>query len=191
MNKLVVLIVTVLIVLVGSLSAVRAANSTAWWATFVSNRDGAHRFYQMRPDGTITKNRSGSIAYGKGDYHSPDGEWLVFDAYRDGNWEVFRRRADGSSVYNVTRNPAIDSKAVWTPDGHWLIVESDRDGDRELYRMRPDGSDVMNLTNNPAFDCCVAFSPIVDVAWHPGPLLLLALIALLAGSFHKLVRNNL
>lgn len=190
MNKIVILIGAVLIVLVCLLSAVRAAHSTAWWVSFVSNRDGTHRLYQMRPDGTITKRLSDRIVYGKGDYYSPDGQWLVFDSYHDGNWEVFRRRSDGSSVYNVTQNPAIDSKAVWTPDGQWIIVESDRDGDRELYRMRSDGSDVMNLTNNPAFDCCVSFSPIVDVSWHPVPLLLLALIVLLTGPFRKLARNS-
>ncbi|MCI0710331.1 MAG: hypothetical protein L0154_09245 [Chloroflexi bacterium] len=190
MSKLVILIGMVLMVLVSSLNMVRAANSTIWWASFVSNRDGTHRLYKMRPDGMQIKQLSEPVLYGKGDYHSPDGEWLVFDSYRDGNWEVFRRRSDGSSMYNVTQNPAVDSKAVWTPDGHWIIVESDRDGNRELYRMRPDGSRVMNLTNNPAFDCCVAFSPVVDVAWHPGPLLVLALLAILTGRFWKLTGHE-
>lgn len=181
MRKLSILPGLILLVMIGSLSSARAAESTAWWAVFVSNREGNHRLYQMGPDGKFLGDFDQKTSYHKGDYRSPDGDWLVLDLYRDGNWETFRRRFDGSTFENITRNPAEDSRAVWSPDGQWIIFESDRDGNRELYRVRPDGSDVHNLTNNTAFDCCVVFRPMLDGIWHPQILLILAGLAILAG----------
>jgi WD40 repeat protein len=171
-----------LLLVSGAMWLWRSQPSQAWFLGFVSNRSGSHQVYWMRPDGTLVNHLSRQDFRQARNNKSPDGQWVVYSQFREGNWDVYRRRADNSAVFKLTSDPGNDWQAVWSPDGQWLIVESERDGNRELYRMRPNGLATRNLTQHPAFDCCVAFSDLLDFAWHPGGLGIIGLITLIAGS---------
>lgn len=106
---------------------------------------------------------------------SPDGQWVAFMSDRTGSFHVYVMRVDGSEAHPIGGKLNDERWPVWTPDGEWVIFSSiGGDGSPTLYQMRPDGTDLRRLSPPNLPLAAAKCSPLMDRAWHPMGLLLLA-----------------
>jgi Tol biopolymer transport system component len=92
----------------------RATVGSDYWLLLESNRDGVHRAYSMRPDGSLL---SPLLPPGRALFPlgaTPDGRTI---AYTDGNEAIYVSRADGTGLRLLVRHGFA---AGFSPDGKLL-----------------------------------------------------------------------
>jgi Tol biopolymer transport system component len=149
--------------------------------------------YRMRADGSDKLMLSVGMdsAYFEG--WSPDSEWILFtghDTIPGYSSEIFKIRRDGTDLQQLTFVETHGQRTVtpeWTPDGEWIIFSGELSSPQQVHRIKPDGTHYEQLTDLPYHATNGPVSPLVDLKWHTGRLILL--VVLLAGSSAALRRK--
>ena len=116
-TRLLVLAISILFVLNGSVSPLFAKAPTTPKILFTSSRDGNREVYIMNPDGSEQVRLTQHPANDLSAVWSPTGEQILFISDRDGVRDLFLMDSDGSNVRRVFKKEVYRGRPAWSPDG--------------------------------------------------------------------------
>ena len=117
--QLLVLAISILLMLNGSVSPLFAKAPTTPKILFTSARDGNYEVYSMNPDGSDKVNITQHPEEDYGAVWSPTGEKIIFVSNRGGERDLHLMNPDGTNVRRVFRKK-IEARRIsptWSPDG--------------------------------------------------------------------------
>ncbi len=110
-------------------------------------------------------------------------------SWEDGDSEIYRIRPDGSDRQQLTHNETQETAVGFSPDGQWILFEGGNFENLELFRMRPDGSDVQQLTHNQVEEHEATYSPLIDMPFASGSLIVTGSLLVGLGGYLILRRS--
>jgi Tol biopolymer transport system component len=170
-----------------NVDVVRAISPDGQWILFHSPEGPTVQIHRMRLDGSDRQALSTPPGSSRNLVVSPDGQWIAFESDRSGSSEIYRMRLDGGELLQLTHAGSAANGPSWSADGEWIAYVSDRDGAVRPYRIRPDGADEQRLDELPRYFRPPTWSPVIDLAWSPGRLLMVGgvVLALAAIGFGR------
>ena len=116
-TRLLVLTISILFVLNGSVSPLFAQAPTTPKILFTSARDGNREVYIMNPDGSEQVRLTQHPANDLSAVWSPTGEQILFISDRDGVRDLFLMDPDGTNVRRVFKKEVYRGRPAWSPNG--------------------------------------------------------------------------
>ena len=116
-TRLLVLAISILLVLNGSVSPLFAEAPTTPKILFTSSRDGNREVYIMNPNGSEQVRLTQHPANDLSAVWSPTGEQILFISDRDGVRDLFLMDPDGTNVRRVFKKEVYRGRPAWSPDG--------------------------------------------------------------------------
>lgn len=112
---------------------------------FASSRSGASEIYEVRPDGTGTRQLTSGPGEATEPTWSPDGRRIAFAAAPVEHVEVMG--ADGTGAHRVTGDNG-EIEPAWSPTGDWIayVRKSSVLPVREVWVVHPDGTGKRQLS---------------------------------------------
>ena len=125
-THLLVLSISILFVLAGSVFPLFAKAPTTPKILFTSTRDGNRDVFIMNPDGTEQVNLTQHRADDQKAVWSPTGENILFVSDRGGVRDLYTMNPDGSNVRRVFKFKTEEWRTdpTWSPDGKQFAYES-------------------------------------------------------------------
>ena len=116
-TRLLVLLLSNLLVLNGSVCSLFAQAPATPKILFTSTRDGNREIYSMNPDGSehvnLTKHRANDLDA----VWSPTGDQILFTSDRDGVRDLYLMEPDSGKVRRVFKKDSYREDPTWSPDG--------------------------------------------------------------------------